>query len=280
MKIRIVQTALAACLGVCGASIAVAAPLLERAEAGQPIRLVFSNLKPGSYVGDNGQPTGRMNVIAMGVLKTMGYPRVEAVVMDYAGQIPAIQADRADIVTGGLYITKERCANIAFSNPVAVSYEVLLVPKGNPKKLENYSDIASQGATLVTITGYSSVVENSKKGGVEKMLMLPGTTQALAALRAGRADAFATSFTEAKTAVELTKEEFETAAHERMPADTKFYIAYGFRRNDVDFIAKFNKALSVYLGSPEMMKDLKNQGYDKATLPDGKSAAEACQLKQ
>ena len=49
--------------------------------------------------------------------------------------IPGLNADRADMITGGMYILKSRCANMDFSDPIGVFGDAMLVPKGNPKTL-------------------------------------------------------------------------------------------------------------------------------------------------
>jgi len=53
------------------------------------------------------------------------------------------------MITGGMYILKSRCANIDFSDPIGVFGDAMLVPKGNPKNINNYQDVIDTGATLV-----------------------------------------------------------------------------------------------------------------------------------
>ena len=40
-----------------------------------------------------------------------------------------------------MYILKSRCANINFSDPIGVFGDAMLVPKGNPKNINNYQDV-------------------------------------------------------------------------------------------------------------------------------------------
>ena len=47
----------------------------------------------------------------------------------------------------------------------------MLVPKGNPKGINNYADVIRTGATLVTGTGFNTV-EAAKKFGVPDSQML------------------------------------------------------------------------------------------------------------
>jgi len=98
---------------------ASAQSLLEKAEKGEPIRIGFANEIPFAYPGDDGSPKGFVNIHALGVLKKMGYTNIEAVQTEWGGLIPGLNANRFDIVTGGMNILASRCENIAFSEPMA-----------------------------------------------------------------------------------------------------------------------------------------------------------------
>ena len=50
-----------------------------------------------------------------------------------------LNANRSDMITGGMYILKSRCENIDFSDPIGVFGDAMLVPKGNPKNINNYA---------------------------------------------------------------------------------------------------------------------------------------------
>ena len=133
-----------------GAGIAEAGPLMDRIKAGEPIRLGFANEIPWAYPGENNKPLGFANAITIGVLEEMGYDNYEPVVTDWGGLIPGLKANRFDIITGGMYILKSRCENIAFSEPMGKFGDAFIVAKGNPKGLSNYQDIKDKGAMFVT----------------------------------------------------------------------------------------------------------------------------------
>ena len=61
--------------------------------------------------------------------------------------------------------------------------------QGNPKNINNYADVISTGAKLVTGAGFNTV-EAAKKFGVpdSQMLLVEGEVGILAAMKAGRAD--------------------------------------------------------------------------------------------
>ena len=66
-------------------------------------------------------------------LEEMGITEHETKVFEWSGLIPGINANRSDMVTGGMYILKSRCENMDFSDPIGVFGDAMLVTKGNPK---------------------------------------------------------------------------------------------------------------------------------------------------
>ena len=136
--------------------------LTERLADGHKLRLGFGTAVPWAYAGDGGEALGFVNMIALTVLEEMGITEHETKVFEWSGLIPGLNADRADMITGGMYILKSRCANMDFSDPIGVFGDAMLVPKGNPKNINNYADVISTGAKLVTGTGFNTV-EAAKK---------------------------------------------------------------------------------------------------------------------
>lgn len=280
MSTRILRLLSAAAVLLVGsASLTFAGPLLDRITEGNPIRLGYLVAQPTSFSSKDGGPDGMLNVFALNILEKMGYTNVEGVVMDWGALIPAMQADRIDMITAGMYVTKERCANVEFADPMLVLPDVLIVPKGNPKGLESYDDIAKKGAILAEVAGYASI-ETAKRSGVsaDHIIILPGHTQILAALRSGRSDAFATALIEAdgllKSANETT---LEITDPSKMPGVNKNWVSLAFRRSDADFVDAFNDAQRSYMGSPEMMGTLAAYGYSEPMLPGTHTVTDLCQ---
>ena len=113
--------------------LASADELSDRVNSGEPIRLGFATAIPWAYPGDSGEPLGFVNALTLVVLEEMGITNYETSVNEWSGLIPGLQANRYDIITGGMYILKSRCENIAFSDPIGLFGDAMLVPAGNPK---------------------------------------------------------------------------------------------------------------------------------------------------
>jgi polar amino acid transport system substrate-binding protein len=256
-------------------SFAASDTLLNSAKAGGKVRLGFANEVPWAYPGENNKPLGFVNAIALGTLKSMGIENIEPVVTDWGGLIPGLKANRYDLVTGGMYILKSRCENMDFSDPIGVFGDVFVVPKGNPKKIQTYEDIIATGSVLVTGAGYN-IVEVARKQGVpgDNIMQVPGPTEMLAALLAGRADAIGTNTFGAQVLANQSGGKAELTDPANMPDWTMNWVGIGFRPENSAFREAFNAAQAKYIGSPEMLAKVAEYGYTKMQLP-GKSASTA-----
>ena len=256
--------------------------LTERLADGHKLRLGFGTAVPWAYAGDGGEALGFVNMIALTVLEEMGITEHETKVFEWSGLIPGLNADRADMITGGMYILKSRCANMDFSDPIGVFGDAMLVPKGNPKNINNYADVIKTGAKLVTGTGFNTV-EAAKKYGVpdSQMLLVEGEVGILAAMKAGRADVAVQTFFGAKEHEKKTNGKFEVTDPKLMPKETLNVVGIGFRKGDDKFREAFNAALAKVMANPgKMLKRAGEYGYDKAQLPPPDMSTEwACSTK-
>lgn len=263
------------------ASPAFSDAITDRIDNGDPIRLGFANEVPWAYPGENNEPLGFVNAFVLGVLNEMGYSRddIEPVVTEWGGLIPGLQANRFDIVTGGMYILSSRCENIAFSDPMAEVADAFLVAPGNPKGINNYDDIKEAGATLVTGAGYNTV-EDAKNAGIPEsnIMTVPGPTEILAAVRAGRADAGGGTYFTVQNLAKESGGEVEVSDPTQMPKDLKNWVGIGFRKADTEFLEKFNAAMADYLGSDAMLEAVAEYGYTAANVPGDDASTEwACE---
>lgn len=270
-------TAIAALwLGV-SACDALAGPLSDRIAAGEPIRIGFANEIPFAYPGEDGSPKGFVNAEVIGVLAKMGYTDIETVQAEWGGLIPGLNAGQFDIITGGMNILKARCENIAFSEPMAKIGDGFIVAPGNPKGLKTYKDIKAQGAILVTGAGYSNI-DAAKSAGIDEasIMVVPGPTEILAAVKAGRADAGTGTYPTMKQLADSSGGAVEITDPSAMPEESFNWAGVGFRKEDQDFLNQFNAAQKEYLGSDDMMAAVAEYGYSEAMLPGDKTTEWVC----
>jgi len=253
---------------VVGSTSAHADALTDKAKAGEPIRIGFAHEIPWAYPGDKNEPLGFANALALGVLKSMGYTNIEPVVTDWGGLIPGLQAGRFDIITGGMYITGARCKNVSFAEPMGKFGDSFIVKKGNPKGINNYQDIKQKDATMVTVAGFVNADAAMKEGVPEsKIMQVPGLTEVLAAVRAGRADVGAGNYFAMTDLAKSAEGEIEATSPDSLPDWTFNWVAIAFKKEDADFLKAYNEAQAKYLGTPEMLEAVGKYRYTKAQLP-------------
>jgi polar amino acid transport system substrate-binding protein len=250
------------------AGFADAGPLMDRIEAGDTIRLGFANEVPWAYPGEGNKPLGFANAITIGILEEMGYENLEPVVTDWGGLIPGLKANRFDIITGGMYILNSRCQNVAFSEPIGIFGDAFIVAKGNPKGLQNYQDLVKKDAVFVTGAGFNTVEAAKDEGVPEKNIMtVPGMSEILAAVRSGRADAGGLTYFSALNLAKEAEDTIEVTNPSALPDKYLNWVGIGFRKEDPDFLEKFNTALKSYVGSEKMLKAVAQYGYTENQLP-------------
>ena len=266
MTWKLVASTVAVALAL-GVATAQAGPLEDRVEAGETIRLGFANAPPWAHPGEDGSPLGFVNVITVDVLERMGHTNVEPVVTDWSGLIPSLVAGRVDIITGGMYILSARCENIDFSEPIGQFGNAFIVPAGNPKGLQTYEDIKNAGGIMAGVSGYVNIEEARRVGIPEdKIIQVPGTTEVLAAVKSGRADAGAMTAVEAHL-IAREADGIDSTDTNALPEWTFNWVGIGFHQEDDAFREGFNAAMVGYIGSEQMLADVAQYDYIPGNVP-------------
>lgn len=275
--IRLAVVAMTAALAL-GVTLdrAEARSVLEKIRAGETIHIAFSNEPPFAYPGEQGEPKGFSNLIAIEVLKRLGAEDIEPVVIEWGSLIPGLNADRFDVITAGMYVLPARCENALFTEPLGEFAEAFLVKTGNPHELHSFEDVRDKGLTLVTGTGYTTV-EHARRVGLaeEQIMQVPDLTSAYAALRGGRAQAISASVFAIKELAKKAGDDVEVASPFTAPEFTKGYSAYAFRQADGELVEAFNAEMKKFIGSPEMLEAVAEYGYGEDQLPPDDVTTEA-----
>jgi polar amino acid transport system substrate-binding protein len=251
---------------------------LERARKDGYIRVGFANEAPFGYATPEGKLTGEAPEVAKAILAKMGIPQVDGVLTEFGSLIPGLKAGRFDIIAAGMFINPKRCKEIAFSEPSYGIGQAFLVGKGNPKGLKDYGSVAANAGVKLAVMAGAVEAGYAKDSGVkeDQLVVLPDGPSLLAAVQAGRADAAAlTALSIANLAskgdgVEMTAP-FATVAGKSVMG----HGGFGFRKEDADLLAEFNKYLKQFIGSKEHLDLVTPFGFGKGYLPT-KTTAELC----
>jgi polar amino acid transport system substrate-binding protein len=146
-------TVLGACqaTGGGGGAGAGGASALERARSAGQIKIGIAGEEPYGFTDVSGAVTGEAPSVARVVLQAIGIGDVQAEQVDFGSLIPALNANRYDMVCAGMNITAARCGQAAFSIPDYSALTAFLVPAGNPQQVRTFEDVASKGLPLAVL---------------------------------------------------------------------------------------------------------------------------------
>lgn len=234
---------------------AAAAQNLNSTAAEDGVRVAYFNYAPFAYVGDGDEVVGTDVEILEAVLGQMGIKVQSAVATDWGALIPGLKAGRYDVVAAGMFVTPARCAEVAFSEPTFGIRATLVVPAGNPKGIARYEDILEKGATLAAVSGTAQVAAALELGiARDKVQEYPDAPTALAAVRAGRADAFGVDAPSARQIIEnQPAKDFEMVEPfaEIGGKSAVDHGAFAFRQADQAFVDRFNENMRGFIGSSD-----------------------------
>ncbi|MCF3961453.1 ectoine/hydroxyectoine ABC transporter substrate-binding protein EhuB [Streptomyces fuscigenes] len=154
------------------------------------VRVAYAGEAPYGYT-EGGVLKGEAPALHAQIFKALGVDKLKPTLSDFDSLIPGLQAGRYDVVSAGMAITPERCANVLFSEPEFISPTAIMVKKGNPKKI---TDLASAKAAGITVGVMAGAVEASyaKAAGIpaSKIKTLQNQQDGADAVKGGRVDAF------------------------------------------------------------------------------------------
>jgi polar amino acid transport system substrate-binding protein len=254
-----------------GTRIAFAETALERAKAQGFIRVGFANEAPFGYATPDGKLTGEAPEVAKAVLAKMGIAQVDGVLTEFGSLIPGLKAGRFDIIAAGMFINPKRCAEIAFSEPSYGIGQAMLVTKGNPKAVKDFSTFAGNKDLKLAVMSGAVEVGYAKDAGVPEgqLVVLPDQSSLLAAVQSGRADGAAlTALSIADMAKKGENVESTTPFGEVAGKSVKGHGGFGFRKEDKDLYDAFNAELKKFIGSPEHIALVTPIGFGKDYLPN------------
>lgn len=258
-----------------GLPAAHAESTLEKIKAQGYMRMGFANETPFSYATPEGTLAGVDVDILNSILGKMGIKEIDGGLTTFGGLIPGLKAKRFDLVSSAIYIKPDRCAQVAFAEPLYILGDAIIVAQGNPKKINSYSDVAANPAMKIGYpTGGTGVSDNAKAMGVkeDQLIGFPDGPSGFAAVKAGRIDGYATTAMVGETQLrELNDPALERASPFEQPVEggkVRYGIAsFAVRQEDKDLLAEINKHLLEFRGGPEYLAILEKYGLTKADLP-------------
>jgi polar amino acid transport system substrate-binding protein len=267
-------TLLSACTstGGGGGSASGSGSTLENARSAGTIKVGIANEAPYGFTDETGKVTGESVEVGKAVLTALGIGGVEATTVEFGSLIPALNARQFDMVTAGMFVNPQRCANAAFSDPDYTAPTAFLVPTGNPRGVATFEDIKTENLRLAVLSGAVEQGYAQKSGIPDGQIQVYDTQNTLLqAVTAGRADAAALTNISLNdvvkknpgAAVEVTSGFFPTI-------DGKESVSAGafvFRKGDEAFVTAFNGELKKLHDSGQWLKLVEPFGFSADNVP-------------
>lgn len=253
---------------------------LETARAQGVLRVGVANERPYGYVDDDGRLTGEAPEIARRLLARIA-PEVDlrAQVMPFGQLIDALREREIDIVAAGMFITPQRCAQVAFSEPTYVVGEAFAVKAGNPLGLTDYVSISDHPQAKVGLISGTVEYNYALVTGIpaDRALLYRSFARAIRALKEGEVDAVGLTALTAKGLVagepglEATPQFFPVIDGE----EVKGYGAFAFRKDDRALLAAVNRELESFVGTAAHWRLVAPFGFGPDMAPD-RTTADLC----
>nr|WP_294865871.1 ectoine/hydroxyectoine ABC transporter substrate-binding protein EhuB [uncultured Pseudogulbenkiania sp.] len=250
---------------------------LERIQRTGVVRIGYANEAPFAFTTPDGKVTGESPEVVKAIFAKMGVKKIEPVLTEWGALIPGLRAGRFDVIAAGMYITPERCKQVAFTDPHYQLGDTLLVSKGNPKKLGSYADVAKDSNIKLAVMSGTVELKYAREAGLkdDQILQVPDTTAQLQAVRTKRADAAIGTQLTMKGLAAKGGADVEATAHFSDDPKHMGYGALAFRPDDQALRDAVNKQLHGWLGGADHLKTVSPFGFDHSNVTK-KTSTELC----
>ena len=225
-------------------------------------RIAIANEPPFTAVNTDGTVAGAGPDVAREVFKRLGVPEVVASVSEYGAMIPGLQAKRFDAVTAGLFMRPERCAAVAYSEPILCDSLAFSVRKGNPLGLGSFADIAASDTARIGVVGGGTDEKLALDAGVprDRVIVVPDFQAGIAMLQSERIDVFALPLL--STHDVLSKAADPDIENAGLVSDAPIYCdGAAFRKDDVALRDAFDVELGKLKESGDFAAIIEHYGF-------------------
>lgn len=253
---------------------------LQKIQDAGVVNVGFANEGPYAFQNEQGELVGQAPSVHQEIFSALGVDQLEPHVTDFGSLIPGLNAGRWDIVTAGMYIIPDRCAQAQFSEPVYSGDSAFLVEEGNPTGLTRYTDLADNpDITIGVMPGTVEVGYAEDAGADDSQIRTYDSQQdGLEAVVAGRIDAFAlTSFSLRYLADNNPDAPIEVTEPFIVDEDAIDCGGAVFRQGDTELVEAFNTELANLRESGRLLELISEWGFTETNVPpDGLTTEELC----
>ncbi|MDT9726553.1 ectoine/hydroxyectoine ABC transporter substrate-binding protein EhuB [Xylanibacillus composti] len=257
---------------------------LAEAQAAGVISVGFANEKPYAYLDEDNQLRGEAPDIARAVLAELGIDEIDSQLLEFGQLIGGLNASRYDIITAGMYVNPDRCAQVIFAEPEYRMGEAMAVKAGNPKDIRSYEDVAANPDVKIAVMTGAIEIQYLKDAGAadNQIVEVPDQPTAISALQSGQVDGVTMTYMSLMNMLESAGDDnLERVEDFEQPKDEDGneiwgYGAAAFRPADTDLRDAYNEGLQQLKESGKLLEILLDNGFAEEHLPGDITTAELC----
>jgi polar amino acid transport system substrate-binding protein len=252
--------------------------LLARLRSAKKVKVGIVNQPPYSGIDPDGTLTGIAPTLTKIIMPRLGVPEVEAVAGSYGEMVPGMQAGRWDFISASLVITKARCSQILFADPILFDGGMFVFLKGslaNPPK--TVADLVAQKLVIGVSQG-GAHMRVAVEAGVDpaNIRQFPSDISTFDGLIAKRIQLAFGSFASLSRTAKLRG--LDVGSTFPVPDDPEHGSSCAFRLGDKGLYEAYQKELRAMKTSGEYLPIAQKFGFD--TPPDlmMMTSDEACKM--
>lgn len=258
---------------------------LEKIKEAGVVKVGFAGERPYAY-DDNGL-VGAIPAVHRAIFERIGEIRLEGVKTSFRNLIEGVNSGAFDVISAGMFILPNRCAQVAFAEPTYCSPSGMMVRTGNPLELTDYDSVVAGKAILAVLAGAAERGYALASGIPEDRLKIVGSQeQGLEQVAEGEVDAFTlTNISLRSVLARATQAEpsgptggiaawagrVELVSPFIPVIDGKKQLgcgAAGFRLTDDSLVQAFNEALAALQAEGKVLELMRPYGFTADEMPE------------
>jgi polar amino acid transport system substrate-binding protein len=255
--------------------------LLQRLRAKGEARVGFANEAPYGYINSQAEFTGESPELAKAIFRRLGVDKLVPIPSEFGALISGLKVGLFDVIGAGMSVTPTRCREVLFTNPEFNAPAAFLVPKGNPRRIETFTDVAGQPGLRLGVLIGAVEFDYAVGSGVpsKHITSLADQPSGLDAVLTNRIDAFALTTISLRNALskrpgaplEITRP-FVPVVHGQPQYSAG---AYAFLPDQTNIVGEFNRVLAEFQASGELLRIIGPFGFTQAEMTN-LTSAEIC----
>ncbi|WP_345248683.1 transporter substrate-binding domain-containing protein [Pigmentiphaga soli] len=254
--------------------------LLARLQAAKSVTVGITNFPPYSSVGMDGTPGGFVPTVTKVIMGRLGITEIKVMTSTFGELIPAMMAGRCDFISTAMTISKARCAQVGYADPMIADGPCLV---SLPGKLQNapktIADLVKQKLVVGVSTG-GALSRYAASAGVEpgNIRQLPDNNALIDGLVAGQ--------------VQIVLQDHAGIEHvymqRKLPVEVTFPIpdapkhssSAAFRKTDSDLRDAYQREFRKMKASGEFQAISRQFGFEPAQDMVDSTAEQACSVAE